>query len=76
MVKETIIENVKDAVAVASAIVESAQKEVIWTVPSDVSGLGAHYGLNEMAKKLKKKADTYGESLRTPIPILTSCPSI
>jgi len=55
MVNETIIENVKDAVAVASAIVESAQKEVIWILPSYVLWLGAHYGLNEMAKKLIEK---------------------
>jgi hypothetical protein len=55
MVNETKIENVKDAIAVASAIVESAQKEVIWILPTAVLGLGAHYGLNEMAKKLIEK---------------------
>ena len=55
MVKETIIENVRDAVAVTSAIVESAQNEVIWILPSAVLGLGAYYGLNEVAKKRIEK---------------------
>jgi len=55
MANEKILETVKDAVAVASALVESAKTEVLWILPSAVLGLGAQFGLNEMAKKLIEK---------------------
>jgi hypothetical protein len=55
MTSGTIIETVKDAIAVASTILESAEKEVCWLVPAPMLVLAAHYSLNDKSRVLMQK---------------------
>lgn len=48
----TIIESVKDVIAVASGIIESAEKEVAWLVPAQLLVIAAKYNLKEKSKVL------------------------
>jgi hypothetical protein len=43
MVSEPIIENVKDAIAVCSTIIEAAEKEIAWLLPAPMLVLAAQY---------------------------------
>jgi hypothetical protein len=52
MASGTIIESVKDAIAVGATIIESAEKEVVWLVPGPVLVFAAQYHLNESSKAL------------------------
>jgi hypothetical protein len=45
MVSETIIESVKDAIAVASSIIESAEREIAWLLPAPMLVMGAQYNV-------------------------------
>jgi hypothetical protein len=45
MVSETIIESVKDAIAVGSNIIESAEKEIAWLVPAPMLVMAAQYNV-------------------------------
>ena len=45
MVKETIIETVKDAIAVTSTIIESAERELAWLLPAPMLVMGAQYNI-------------------------------
>jgi hypothetical protein len=56
MTRGTIIETVKDAIAVASTIIESAEKEVCWLVPAPLLVLAAHFNLNDKSRVLIQKA--------------------
>jgi hypothetical protein len=51
----TIITSVKDAIAVAIGIIESAEKEVLWLVPAPLLVLAARYEINEKLKLLMQK---------------------
>ena len=53
MVTETIVESVKDAIAVASTIVESAEKEIAWLLPAPMLVMAAQY--NVQSKSLIQK---------------------
>jgi hypothetical protein len=55
MTSGTIIETVKDAIAVASTIIESAEKEVCWLVPAPLLVLAAHFNLNDKSRVLIQK---------------------
>ena len=55
MASGTIIESVKDAIAVGATIIESAEKEVVWVVPGPVLVFAAQYHLNESSKALIKR---------------------
>jgi hypothetical protein len=55
MTNGTIIESIKDAIAVASTIIESAEKEVSWLVPAPLLVLAARFSLNEKSNMLIKK---------------------
>ena len=55
MTSGTIIETVKDAIAVASTIIESAETEVCWLVPAPMLVLAAHFSLNDKSKVLMQK---------------------
>jgi hypothetical protein len=55
MTSGTIIETVRDAIAVASTIIESAEKEVCWLVPAPLLVLAAHFNLNEKSRVLIQK---------------------
>ncbi|MFZ0925026.1 MAG: hypothetical protein WAN56_03050 [Halobacteriota archaeon] len=55
MIDGTIIESVKDAIAVASTILESAEKEVSWLVPAPLLVLAAHFCLNDKSRVLIQK---------------------
>ena len=55
MASGTIIESVKDAIAVASTIMESAEKEILWLLPPAMLVFGAQYGLDEKSKMLIEK---------------------
>jgi len=48
----TIIESVKDAIAVAAIIIESAEKELAWLVPAPSLAIAAKYNLREKSKVL------------------------
>jgi hypothetical protein len=45
MVSETIIESVKDAIAVVSSVVESAEREIAWLLPAPMLVMGAQYNV-------------------------------
>ena len=47
MAKGTIIESVKDALAVGSTIVESATREIVWLLPPAMLVLAAQYGIHD-----------------------------
>jgi hypothetical protein len=51
----TIIESVRDAIAVASGIIESAEQEVAWLVPAPLLVIAARYNLNEKSKVLMQR---------------------
>ena len=55
MTSGTIIETVKDAIAVASTIIESAEKEVYWLVPAPLLVLAAQFNLNDKSRALMQK---------------------
>jgi len=55
MTNGTIIESVKDAIAVAATILESAEKEVSWLVPAPLLVLAAHFSLNDKSRLLIQK---------------------
>jgi len=55
MASGTVIESVKDAIAVASTIIESAQNEVSWLVPAPLLTLAARFSLNEKSRMLIQK---------------------
>jgi hypothetical protein len=55
MTSGTIIETVKDAIAVASTIIESAEKEVYWLVPASLLVLAAQFNLNDKSRALMQK---------------------
>jgi len=48
----TIIESVRDAIAVASRIIESVEQELAWLVPAPLLVIAARYNLNEKSKVL------------------------
>ena len=51
----TIIESVRDAIAVASGIIESAEQEMAWLVPAPLLVIAARYDLNEKSKVLMQR---------------------
>ncbi len=53
MVRETIVESVKDAIAVGSTIIESAEREIAWIIPAPMLVMAAKY--NVKAKSLIQK---------------------
>jgi len=55
MAKGLIIENVKDALAVGSTIMESATNEIVWLLPPELLVFSVHYGLPEKSKTLIEK---------------------
>jgi hypothetical protein len=55
MTSGTIIETVRDAIAVALTIIESAEKEVCWLVPAPLLVLAAHFNLNDKSRVLMQK---------------------
>jgi len=55
MAKGTIVNSVKDALAVGSNIIESAQKEVTWLLPPKMLVFSVHYGIPEKSKALIEK---------------------
>jgi len=52
MAKGTIIDSVKDALAVGSSIIESAQTETAWLLPPTMLVFAAQYGLSKKSKTL------------------------
>jgi hypothetical protein len=52
MAKGTIIESVKDALAVGSNIIESAKSEVVWLLPLSIVIFAAQYGIPNKSKTL------------------------
>ena len=52
MAKGTVIESVKDALAVGSSIIESAQIETAWLLPPTMLVFAAQYGLTRKSKTL------------------------
>jgi hypothetical protein len=61
MTSGTIIESVKDPLAVAATIIESAEKEVSWLVPAPLLVLAAQFDLNDKSRVLIQKGDTSEE---------------
>jgi len=55
MAKTLIIENVKDAIAASSTIVESAKKEIVWILSPAMAAFFAEYGIPEKSKMLIEK---------------------
>src|SRR5271157_4513485 len=55
MTSGTIIETVKDAIAVASTIIESAEKEVCWLVPARLLVLADQFNMNDKSRVLIQK---------------------
>ena len=55
MASGTIIESVKDAIAVASIIVGSAEKEVSWIIPTPLLVYAARFNLNDKSRVLIQK---------------------
>jgi len=55
MTIRTVVKNVKDILAISSNIIESAEKEVIWLVPSVLLFYASVYGLNEKEKMFIQK---------------------
>jgi hypothetical protein len=52
MAKGTIVESVKDALAVGSGIIESAEKEVAWLLPPNLLVFADQYDITSKSKKL------------------------
>jgi hypothetical protein len=52
MAKGTIIESVKDALAVGSNIIESAKSEIVWLLPLSIVIFAAQYGIPNKSKTL------------------------
>jgi len=55
MAERIIIESVKDALAVGSNIVESAEKEVVWLLEPALLDFSVQFGISNKAKMLIKK---------------------
>ena len=55
MTSGKVVETVKDTIAVASTIIESAEKEVCWLVPAPLLVLAAHFNLNDKSRVLMQK---------------------
>jgi hypothetical protein len=51
----TVINNVKDVLAAALGIVDSAQKEVVWVIPASINTLSLTYGGVEKIKAFIQK---------------------
>ena len=52
MARGTIVESVKDALAVGSNIIESAKSEIVWLLPPSMVIFAAQYGIPNKAKTL------------------------
>jgi hypothetical protein len=52
MAKGTIIESVKDALAVGSSLVESATNEIVWLLPPALLVLAAQYSIHDKTRTL------------------------
>jgi hypothetical protein len=52
MAEKIIVENVTDALAVGSNVIESAKNEIVWLVPPEMLVFSAQFGLTEKCKKL------------------------
>jgi hypothetical protein len=52
MANGTIIGSVKDALAVGSTIIESAQSEIVWLLPPSMVIFAAQYGISNKSKTL------------------------
>ena len=52
MAKQTIVESVKDALAVGSGIIESAEKEVAWLLPPNLLVFADQYDITSKSKTL------------------------
>jgi hypothetical protein len=52
MAKGTIIESVKDALAVGSNIIESAKSEIVWLLPPEMLIFASQFGLTDKCKTL------------------------
>jgi hypothetical protein len=55
MARGTIVKSIKDAIAVASTIIESAEREIAWLVPAPMLAIGAPYNIDEKSKVLIQK---------------------
>jgi len=52
MAKGTIVESIKDALAVGSSIIESAKNEVVWLLPPNLLVFADQYDITSESKKL------------------------
>jgi hypothetical protein len=52
MVNKTIVESVKDAIAAASTVVESAKSELLWLLPPELLAFAGRYGLTARSRML------------------------
>jgi hypothetical protein len=55
MVSATLVKSIKDAIAVASTIIESSEREIVWLVPAPMLAMGAPYNIDEKSKVLIQK---------------------
>jgi hypothetical protein len=55
MTNGSIVNSVKDALAVGSNIIESATKEIVWILPPQMLVFSIHYNLPDKSKKLIDK---------------------
>jgi hypothetical protein len=55
MVRGVIVKSIKDAIAIASTIIESAERELAWLVPAPMLAMAAPYNLDEKSKVLIQK---------------------
>jgi hypothetical protein len=65
MAKGTIVESVKDALAVGSNIIESAKNEIVWLLPPSMVIFAAQYGIPKKSKNLIE----HGGHVRSIFPI-------
>jgi sugar-specific transcriptional regulator TrmB len=68
MVSGTIIDNVKDALAAALTIIESAESEILWILPTPLLVLSSQFNVHEkMIEKVHKGVSVRGiTSLSSP----------
>lgn len=52
MAKGTIVESIKDALAVGSSVIESAKNEVVWLLPPNLLVFADQYDITSKSKKL------------------------
>lgn len=55
MTNRTIVKSVKDALAVSSNIIESAESEIVWLVPPSMLVYASSFGLNEKTELLMRR---------------------